>query len=88
MVLRCKRRESIRLTGWRPRIPLAILFSLSRWFDDEIIILCVRWYVTYKLSYRDLCEMMADRGLQISHTHSNALGRPVRAAVREEVAHL
>jgi hypothetical protein len=26
----------------------------GRHFDQEIIILCVRWYVTYKLSYRDL----------------------------------
>lgn len=41
---------------------------LGRWFDDEIVILCVRWYVSYKLSYRDLTEMMADRGLVISHT--------------------
>jgi transposase-like protein len=41
---------------------------LGRWFDDEIVILCVRWYVSYKLSYRDISEMMADRGLAISHT--------------------
>ena len=41
---------------------------LGRWFDDEIVLLCVRWYVSYKLSYRDLVEMMADRGLPISHT--------------------
>jgi transposase-like protein len=41
---------------------------LGRWFDDEIVILCVRWYTSYKLSYRDICEMMGDRGLSISHT--------------------
>jgi len=41
---------------------------LGRWFDDEIVILCVRWYTSYKLSYRDISEMMADRGLAISHT--------------------
>lgn len=41
---------------------------LGRWFDDEIILLCVRWYVSYKLSYRDQCERMADRGLEVSHT--------------------
>ena len=41
---------------------------LGRWFADPIIILCVRWYVSYKLSYRDLVEMMADRGLSVSHT--------------------
>jgi hypothetical protein len=30
------------------------MFKGGRHFDQEIIILCVRWYVTYKLSYRDL----------------------------------
>jgi transposase-like protein len=27
-------------------------------FDAEIIELCVRWYITYRLSYRDLVAMM------------------------------
>ena len=27
---------------------------LKRHFDAEIIVLSVRWYITYKLSYRDL----------------------------------
>lgn len=40
----------------------------GRHFDREIILLCVRWYVTYSLSSRDLVEMMAERGLAISHT--------------------
>lgn len=39
-----------------------------RHFDREIIILCVRWYVSYKLSYRDLVEMMAERGVELAHT--------------------
>ena len=40
-----------------------------RWttFDPEIIILCVRWYLRYKLSLRDLVEMMAERGLSLAH---------------------
>ncbi|MFC3461479.1 IS6 family transposase [Massilia haematophila] len=33
-----------------------------------MIVLCVRWYLRYKLSYRDLVEMMAERGLPIAHT--------------------
>lgn len=40
----------------------------GRHFEREIIILCVRWYLRYKLSYRDLVEMMAERGLPIAHT--------------------
>jgi transposase-like protein len=40
----------------------------GRHFDREIIILCVRSYLRYKLSYRDLVEMMAERGLSLAHT--------------------
>ena len=40
----------------------------GRHFDREIIILCVRWYLRYKLSLRDLVEMMSDSGLHLSHT--------------------
>jgi transposase-like protein len=36
--------------------------------DAEIIETCVRWYITYRLSYRDLVAMMAERGVEISHT--------------------
>ena len=39
-----------------------------RRFDTEIIELCVRWYITYRLSYRDLVAMMAERGVVVSHT--------------------
>jgi hypothetical protein len=38
----------------------------DRHFDREVIILCVRWYLRFKLSLRDLVEMMAERGLSIS----------------------
>ncbi|OUL73531.1 IS6 family transposase, partial [Paraburkholderia hospita] len=43
------------------------LFS-GRHFDREVIVLCVRWYLRYKLSLRDLVEMMAERGLSLAHT--------------------
>ena len=39
-----------------------------RHFQAEIILLCVRWYLRYPLSYRDLEEMMRERGLHIDHT--------------------
>jgi len=40
----------------------------GRQFDQEIIVLCVRWYLRYKFSARDLVEMMADRGVLLAHT--------------------
>jgi transposase-like protein len=39
-----------------------------RHFQAEIILLCVRWYLRYALSYRDLEEMMLERGLSVDHT--------------------
>lgn len=40
----------------------------GRHFNRDVIILCVRWYLHYKLSLRDLVEMMAKRGLSLAHT--------------------
>jgi transposase-like protein len=40
----------------------------GRHFDREIIVLCVRWYLRFKLSFRDLVEMMAERGIRLAHT--------------------
>jgi len=40
----------------------------GRHFDREVIILCVRWYLRYKLSFRDLVEVMSERGLHLAHT--------------------
>jgi putative transposase len=37
-------------------------------FERGIVILWVRWYLRYKLSLRDLVEMMAERGLSMAHT--------------------
>lgn len=53
----------------------------GRHFEREIIILCVRWYLRYKLSLRDLAEMMAERALPASHTTILRLGSALRAGV-------
>ena len=39
-----------------------------RHFEAEIILVCVRWYLRYALSYRDLEELMGERGLSVDHT--------------------
>ncbi len=39
-----------------------------RHFEAEIILLCVCWYLRYALSYRDLEEMMRERGQHVDHT--------------------
>ena len=44
--------------------------NLFKWrhFQADIILLCVRWYLRYALSYRDLEEMRVERGLSVDHT--------------------
>ncbi|PFJ68316.1 IS6 family transposase, partial [Bacillus cereus] len=37
-------------------------------YQPDIILLMVRWYLRYNLIFRDLVEMMEERGLSISHT--------------------
>jgi transposase-like protein len=38
-----------------------------RHFEPSIILVCVRWYCRYQISYRDLEEMMRERGLSVDH---------------------
>ena len=48
-------------------VTVEVLFK-GRHFDQEIVVLNVRWYLTYKLSYRDLVAMMGERGMDLAHT--------------------
>ena len=40
----------------------------GRHLRDEVIVLCLRCYLRYPLSYRDLEEMMLERGLSLDHS--------------------
>ncbi|MEY8351224.1 IS6 family transposase [Bacillus cereus] len=44
--------------------------NLFKWkhYQPNIILFTVRWYLRYNLSFRDLVEMMEERGLSIAHT--------------------
>jgi putative transposase len=37
--------------------------------EKDIILLCVRWYLAYPLSYRNLEEMMEERGVQVDYSN-------------------
>jgi transposase-like protein len=39
----------------------------GRHFDCSVILLCVRWYLAYGLSLRNLEEMMAERGISVEY---------------------
>ena len=40
----------------------------GRHFRQELILITIRWYVAYSLSYRDIEELMAERGLCVDHS--------------------
>lgn len=42
-----------------------------RHFQQDLILMSVRWYVSYPLSYRNIEEMMLERGLSVDHSTIN-----------------
>ena len=48
-------------------VPVEELFK-GRHFDVEVVVLNVRWYLSFTLSYRDLVAMMGERGIDLAHT--------------------
>jgi transposase-like protein len=36
-------------------------------FPPDVILLAVRWYLRYRLSYRDVAELLAERGIDVDH---------------------
>jgi transposase-like protein len=44
-----------------------VMVFKGRHFDRSVILLCVRWYLAYNLSLRNLEEMMAERGISVDH---------------------
>src|SRR5260221_13008584 len=48
-----------------PTVP-RLLKSLH--YPLDVMLMCVRWYVSYGLSLRNLEEMMAERGITVDHS--------------------
>ena len=40
-------------------------------FPIDVILVCIRWYAAYPLSYRHLKEMMEERGVCVDHSSIN-----------------
>src|SRR4030095_1824977 len=62
----CCKRVRADLVGYIVTRKRPALFR-GRHFEDVIILLCVRWYLRYSLTYRDLEEIMAERNLAVDH---------------------
>src|ERR671933_2162617 len=62
-----------RVGGMRPRCyrrrPSPVPFSAFAGFrfPPEVILLAVRWYLRFGLSYRDVEELLAERGVGVDH---------------------
>ena len=50
----------------RPWSPPRSAFAGFR-FPAEVIVVAVRWYLRYGLSYRDVEELLAERGIEVDH---------------------
>lgn len=61
----------------------------NRQFEPIVIVTCVRWYLRFSLSLRDLEELMAERGLSVDHTTiwrwTQTYGPEVHRRLRGEV---
>jgi transposase, IS6 family len=55
-----------RIRRARPVLPPPSAFTGFR-FPREVIVLAVRWYLRYGLSYRDVEELLAKRGVRVDH---------------------
>ncbi len=55
-----------RETGWVTSSERSSVFAGFR-FPREVIAVAVRWYLRYGLSYRDVEELLAERGITVDH---------------------
>ena len=53
-------------TGRRPQSSARYAFAGFR-FPAEVIVVAVRWYLRYNLSYRDIEELLLERGVDVDH---------------------
>jgi IS6 family transposase len=51
----------------RPMPPFELSACAGFRFPPDVIMLAVRWYLRYGLSYRDLEELLAERGIDVDH---------------------
>lgn len=54
------------LTRHHPWLPPRSAFTGFR-FPPEVIVVAVRWYLRFGLSYRDIEELLLDRGVEVDH---------------------
>jgi transposase-like protein len=65
---RAWRRQTVAMRTRRPRPPAIARPAFAGFcFPPDVIVLAVRWYLRFALSYRDVEELLAERGLDVDH---------------------
>jgi hypothetical protein len=60
--------EAVGMRTCGPRSTLVARSALVGFcFPPEVIVLAVRWYLRFGLSYRDIEEFLAERGVEVDH---------------------
>ena len=80
------------LISWADMVLAPSVAGLFKWrqFEPEMILLAVGWYLRFSLSYRDVEELLAERGLLVDHVtvwrwvqrYAPEIQRQLRHAVR------
>jgi hypothetical protein len=83
----CQRRLGTVSTAGRPvsSVPPRAAFAGFR-YPPEVILLAMRWYLRFGLSYRDVEELLAERGIGHHRIGADALGQSFDVAVRPDLA--
>jgi hypothetical protein len=57
------------LISWADMVLVSSVAGLFKWrqFESEVILLAVGWYLRFSLSYRDVEELLAERGISVDH---------------------
>jgi transposase, IS6 family len=57
------------LISWADMVLAPSVAGLFKWrqFEPEMILLAVGWYLRFSLSYRDVEELLVERGLSVDH---------------------
>jgi putative transposase len=63
--------EHVRIFSFFVAINMARISFKGKHFNKDMILMSIRWYVGYALSYRDIEELMAERGVEVDHSTIN-----------------
>jgi transposase-like protein len=59
--------RTVSLSTRRRPLPVSRSALAGFRFPSEVIVVAVRWYLRYGLSYRDIEELLAERGVEVDH---------------------